>query len=235
MTFLLFVVNAPSDGRVTVRYVHTLRWPVILFDLDGTVLDTVELIRASHEHALREVLGISLTDEDLMAGIGTPLREQMVKFDPDRADDLYDTYRVWNHANTARLAARYDGMDDVLVALESAGAKLGIVTSKSRDAVDLVLQALPAPVIWDVVITHDDSTLHKPHPEPLRRALERLEAPSDTAVYIGDSPFDLQAAAAAGCAAIGVTWGVFKREALEPTEPLAIVDQPGELLELLVG
>ncbi len=214
---------------------HALRWPVVLFDLDGTVLDTVELIRASHEHALREVLGVTLSDEELMAGIGTPLREQMVTFDAERADELYDTYRVWNHANTARLAARYDGVDEVLLELESEGARLGIVTSKSRDAVDLVLTALPAPIIWDVVITHDDSTLRKPHPAPIRLALERLGATPEDAVYIGDSPFDLQAAAAAGCAAIGVTWGVFRREALEPTAPLVIVDTPAELLGVLAG
>lgn len=214
---------------------HTLRWPVILFDLDGTVLDTVELIRASHEHALREVLGKTLSDEELMAGIGTPLREQMEKFDPERADELYDTYRVWNHANTARLAARYEGVDEVLVALEGEGARLGIVTSKSRDAVDLVLEALPAPIVWDVVVTYDDSPLHKPHPAPLLTALERLDARPEDAVYIGDSPFDLQAATAAGCAAIGVTWGVFRRDVLAAEQPLAILDRPHQLLEVLTG
>lgn len=214
---------------------HTLRWPVILFDLDGTVLDTVELIRASHEHALREVLGKTLSDEELMAGIGTPLREQMEKFDPERADELYDTYRVWNHANTARLAARYDGVDEVLVELENEGARLGIVTSKSRDAVDLVLEALPAPIVWDVVVTYDDSPLHKPHPAPLLTALERLDAKPEDAVYIGDSPFDLQSAAAAGCAAIGVTWGVFRRDVLAAEQPLAVVDRPHQLLEVLAG
>lgn len=214
---------------------HTLRWPVILFDLDGTVLDTVELIRASHEHALREVLGKTLSDEELMAGIGTPLREQMEKFDPERADELYDTYRAWNHANTARLAARYDGVDEVLVELEAEGARLGIVTSKSRDAVDLVLEALPAPIVWDVVVTYDDSPLHKPHPAPLLTALERLDARPEDAVYIGDSPFDLQAATAAGCAAIGVTWGVFRRDVLAAEQPLAILDRPQQLLEVLTG
>ena len=79
---------------------------MVLFDLDGTVLDTVELIRASHEHALREVLGVTMTDEELMAGIGTPLREQMEKFSADNADELFHTYRTRNHANTARLIQR---------------------------------------------------------------------------------------------------------------------------------
>ncbi len=211
------------------------RWPVILFDLDGTVLDTVELIRASHEHALREVLGVTLTDAELMAGIGTPLREQMVSFNAARADELYDTYRRWNHANTARLACRYDGVDDVLVALQAAGARLGIVTSKSRDAVDLVLKALPAPIDWDVVITHDDSSMHKPHAEPLLVALAALGAEPAAAVYVGDSPFDLQSANAAGCSAIGVTWGVFPRAVLAEHETIAIVDTPAALHGVLLA
>ena len=228
-------VASPATQARYYSRVQSLRWPVVLFDLDGTVLDTVELIRASHEYALREVLGLRLSDEALMAGIGTPLRDQMLKFDAAKADDLYDTYRVWNHANTARLARRYDGVDDILVALETAGARLGIVTSKSQDAVDLVLKALPAPIIWNTTITYDDCALHKPHPEPLRVALARLDAKPEDAVYIGDSPFDLQAANAAGCAAIGVTWGVFQRDVLADEDPLTVVDTPAELLEVLLG
>ncbi|MGI9117552.1 MAG: HAD-IA family hydrolase [Gaiellales bacterium] len=214
---------------------HALRWPVVLFDLDGTVLDTVELIRASHEHALREVLGVELSDDELMAGIGTPLREQMERFRPERAEELFHAYRTWNHANTARLIARYAGMDELLVELEQEGARLGIVTSKMQDAVDLAWEALPPPIVWDCVITIEDTELHKPHPAPILKALERVGGQPAEAVYVGDSPFDLQAAAAAGCAAIGVTWGVFRREALAAEGPTAIVDTPAELLEVLAG
>ncbi|MEY4226952.1 MAG: hypothetical protein RL190_1709, partial [Actinomycetota bacterium] len=151
---------------------HALRWPVVLFDLDGTVLDTVELIRASHAHAVREVLGIELPDEELMAGIGTPLREQMAVFSPERADELFHVYRAWNHANTERLIERYPGVDEVLVELEAEGARLGIVTSKMLDAVELAFRALPPPIVWDVVITTEDTPVHKPHPAPLLAALE---------------------------------------------------------------
>jgi len=215
--------------------VHALRWPVVLFDLDGTVLDTVELIRASHEHALREVLGIELPEEELMAGIGTPLMQQMEVFSPQRAEELFHAYRRWNHANTARLIRPYAGIDALLVELEQEGARLGIVTSKMRDAVDLAWAALPSPIVWDVVITADDSALHKPHPAPLMAALEHLGAAPQDAVYVGDSPFDLQAATAAGCAAIGVTWGAFRAEALVAEDPVALVDSPAELLAVLAG
>ncbi len=226
---------ASPDGRDTVPGVQTLRWPVVLFDLDGTVLDTVELIRASHEHALREVLGVTMTDAELMAGIGMPLREQMEKFSPTKADELFDTYRVWNHANTARLIARYDGIDEVLLELEQEGARLGIVTSKMLDAVELAWQALPPPIVWEAIITIEDTERHKPHPDPLLQALAQFDAVPSEAVYIGDSPFDLQAANAGGCAAIAVTWGAFDRATLEQEDPVAIVDTPAQLREVLFG
>jgi pyrophosphatase PpaX len=124
-------------------------------------------------------------------------------------------------------------MDELILELEREGARLGIVTSKMLDAVDLAWKALPPPIVWDVVITIEDSTRHKPHPEPLQVAMERLAATPAETVYIGDSPFDLQAAHAAGCDAIGVTWGVFDRDALTAESPLEIVDTPAELLRVL--
>ena len=159
----------------------------------------------------------------------------MEVFSVEHADELFHAYRAWNHANTARLIRAYDGIDDVLVELEREGARLGIVTSKMRDAVDLAWDALPPPIVWDCVITTEDTEVHKPHPAPILKALERVGAAPAEAVYIGDSPFDLQSANAAGCSAIGVTWGVFNRETLAAENPLAVVDTPAELLEVLAG
>ncbi|MEY4226112.1 MAG: hypothetical protein RL190_869, partial [Actinomycetota bacterium] len=103
------------------------------------------------------------------------------------------------------------------------------------DAVELAFRALPPPIVWDVVITTEDTPVHKPHPAPLLAALERLDGTPADAVYVGDSPFDLQAARAAGIAGIGVTWGAFGRAALEAEGPLVVVDTPAELLEALAG
>lgn len=109
----------------------------VLFDLDGTVIDSVALIRESHRHAVRTVLGQELTDERLVANVGRPLIDQMRTFSEDRAEELYRVYRVWNHANTAALLRAYDGMEALLAELRDAGRSLGIITSKTRDAVDL--------------------------------------------------------------------------------------------------
>lgn len=206
----------------------------ILLDLDGTVIDSVALIRESHRHAVRTVLGEDWSDERLVANVGRPLLEQMAVFAPDRAEELYATYRVWNHANTARLLLAYEGVEEVLVALRAQGRRLGIVTSKSHDAVDLAWKVLPSlRDLFDVVIAAEDSTRHKPDPAPIHEALRRLDSGSEGACYVGDAPFDMQAGRAAGVTTIAVTWGFFGRAALEDQAPDALVTTPADLLRAL--
>ena len=203
----------------------------VLFDLDGTVVDSVALIRESHRHAVRTVLGQDWPDERLVANVGRPLLEQMAAFSPDHSDELYRVYREWNHANTADLLLAYDGVQEALHELRAAGRRLGIVTSKSHDAVELAWGVLPEVAeLFDVVITADDTPIHKPRPEPVLEALRRLGAGPERACYVGDAPFDLQAGRAAGVTTIAVTWGFFPREQLAAEGPDAIVDSPAELL-----
>lgn len=203
----------------------------VLFDLDGTVIDSVTLIRESHRHAVTTVLGLRLDDEALVVNVGRPLMEQMRHFSPDRAEELYDTYRAWNHANTAALLRAYEGVGSLLDGLAGAGRPMGIVTSKSRDAVDLAFEVLPeVRARFGVVVTADDTERHKPHPEPLLHALDALGAPREGSCYVGDAPFDIRAGRAAGLFTIGVTWGFFSRGDLMEEGPDLIVDTPGELL-----
>jgi pyrophosphatase PpaX len=213
--------------------VARLPWRSVLFDLDGTLVDTIDLIVASHRHAITTVLGRDLPDDVLRGGIGRPLLEQMSVFDPERAQELYDTYRVWNHANTERLLRRYDGVDEVLGRLHAAGAAIGVVTSKSRDAVELAQRILPPPVPFDAVVTAEDTERHKPGPEPILHALELLGGTPADAVYVGDARYDVMAARAAGTAAVAVTWGAGHEDALREAGPDAIVGSPAELAEVL--
>ncbi|MBI2684460.1 MAG: HAD-IA family hydrolase [Actinobacteria bacterium] len=207
----------------------------VLFDLDGTLIDTVTLIRESHRHAVRTVLGRELSDADLVAYVGRPLIEQMAVFSPDHADELYRVYRTWNHANTAALVRSYDGIGDVLDALDRTGRTIGVITSKSRDAVALAFASIPIGHRFATVVAEDDTARHKPNPEPILFALERLGMSGDRAVYVGDSPYDLRAARAAGIDAIGVTWGFFPRAVLAAERPTALVDTPAELTGVLDG
>ena len=208
----------------------------VLLDLDGTVVDSVALIRESHRHAVRTVLGLQLDDDALVVNVGRPLMEQMHHFSTERAEELYHTYRAWNHANTAALLRAYDGVDALLRGLDDAGRPLGIVTSKSRDAVDLAFDVLPdVRAHFGVVVTADDTARHKPDPDPLLHALDALGAGREGACYVGDAPFDVRAGRAAGLRTIAVTWGFFSRADLEAEGPDMIVDTPGELLRACLG
>jgi pyrophosphatase PpaX len=208
----------------------------VLLDLDGTVIDSVALIRESHRHAVRTVLGEDWEDERLVANVGRPLREQMAAFAPERADELYRVYREWNHANTAALLLAYPGLEDALAALRGAGRRLGIVTSKSRDAVALAWLVLPRlQAMFDAVVAAEDSARHKPEPDPVLVALERLGAGPERACYVGDSPFDIESGRAAGVVTIGVTWGFFARAALEEAGADAIAETPDELVRACLG
>ncbi len=211
----------------------SLRWRAVVFDLDGTLIDTIPLIVASHRHAVQTVLGRDLPDEVLRSGIGRPLIEQMAVFDADRAQELYDAYRVWNHANTAALLGRFDGVDDLLRDLAAAGAAIGVATSKSRDAVNLAFSIQPPAVAFGAVVTVEDTERHKPDPEPVLTAIARLGAMPADAAYVGDAPYDIAAAKAAGCGAVGVTWGVAAADVLHGAGADAVATTPAELAAIL--
>jgi pyrophosphatase PpaX len=211
----------------------SLRWRAVVFDLDGTLIDTIPLIVASHRHAVTTVLGRDFPDDVLRSGIGRPLIEQMAVFDADRAQDLYDTYRVWNHANTAALLGRFDGIDDVLRDLAAAGAAIGVATSKSRDAVNLAFSIQPPAVAFGAVVTVEDTERHKPDPEPVLTAIARLGALPADAAYVGDAPYDIAAAKAAGCGAVGVTWGVATADVLHDAGADEVATTPAELAVIL--
>jgi pyrophosphatase PpaX len=204
----------------------------VVFDLDGTVVDTVELIIESFRYATSTVLGEVLPDEFIIAGVGRPLRTQMERLSAEHAQALYDVYREYNHRRHDELIRGYDGIEEVLVALKAAGRRTGIVTSKSRDTTAMAFRAVGLEAHFDVVVTATDTTEHKPSPVPLRLCLERLGATAAGSIYIGDSPFDIEAGTAAGMATAAVAWGVFGREALLAAGPDFWLDEPRDLLAL---
>lgn len=211
-----------------------MRFPVVLFDLDGTVIDSGAIILASMRHAAREVLGVEVPDEQLMAAVGGPgLEAQMQALSPDRADELVTVYRAHNEPLHDELVC-CAGMDAVLVQLKDEGRRLGIVTAKRRQTVELAFARIPIEHLFETVVGGDETKKHKPDPEPLLLALERLGAAPDDAVYVGDAPFDVKAAKAAGLYSVGVSWGgIHGRERLEAEEPDALVDTTEELLGVL--
>jgi pyrophosphatase PpaX len=210
------------------------RFPVVLFDLDGTVVDSGAIILASMRHATREVLGAEYRDEELLQAVGGPgLEAQFAVFSPDDVDELVRVYRAHNEPLHDELEA-CAGMEDVIVRLHKEGRRLGVVTAKRRATVELAFARVPLAHLFETVVGGDETEKHKPDPEPLLLAAERLGVDPATAAYVGDSPFDIRAAKAAGMYAVAVTWGrIHDRTKLEREEPDAIANTAEELLELL--
>jgi pyrophosphatase PpaX len=211
-----------------------MKFPVVLFDLDGTVVDSGAIILASMRHAAKEVLGVEPPDDELMAAVGGPgLHAQMHALAPDRVEELVVTYRAHNEPLHNELAC-CAGVDDVLVRLKDEGRRLGIVSAKRRETIELAFRTVPLGHLFDVVVGGDETERHKPDPEPLLHAAERLGVDTRDCAYVGDSPFDVRAAKTAGMHAVAVTWGgIHTRDRLEGEEPDAIVDSAEELHHVL--
>ena len=212
-----------------------MRFPIVLFDLDGTLIDSGPIIVASMQHAVRTVLGREIPPDELGLTIGGQgIVAQMEAIDAERANALLDAYKEHNDGLHDTLEA-FDDLLALLPRLRSEGRKLGIVTAKRHRTVELALDRFPAlRDEFDTVVGHEDTDRHKPEPEPVLLAVERLGGVPSQAAYVGDSPFDIRAAKAAGAFAVGVAWGgIHPDERLLAEEPDAFVRWPRELLDVV--
>ncbi len=205
---------------------------VVLFDLDGTLIDTIELILSSMRHATATVLGEALPDSVLMHNVGVPLRVQMREFDLDRAEELLTCYREHNAIVHDELVGEYPGVEAGLKSLVGGGYRLAIVTSKSKPVAMRGLEVFGLEDYFETVVAYEDTEIHKPEPEPLLEAARRMGAPIDQCAYVGDSPHDMNAAIAAGAVPVAALWGPFAERVLEPGPAVALCEL-GELTGIL--
>jgi pyrophosphatase PpaX len=212
-----------------------VRFPVVLFDLDGTLIDSGPIILASMQHATKTVLGREIAYEELAATVGGQgLVSQMRALDPDRVDELVEVYKEHNDPLHETLEA-FDDLLDVLPRLRVGGRRLGIVTAKRHRTVGLALDRFPELAEqFEVIVGFEDTERHKPDPDPVLAALRKLEVEPAQAAYVGDSPFDIQAAKAADVFAVAVGWGgIHSDDRLLEEEPDAFVRTAPELLDVL--
>ena len=202
-----------------------------LFDLDGTLIDSIELILRSYRHTMRTHHGAEPGDDVWMEGLGTPLWVQFRRFteDPAEIDAMVATYRAYNLAHHDELVRPYEGVVEAVRALKRRGRPLGVVTSKMRSGAMRGLVRASLEDAFDVVVGADDVTHPKPHPEPVQVALERLGASASGAVFVGDSRHDLVSGRAAGVKTAAALWGPFDRSHLADLEPDYWLETPGDL------
>jgi pyrophosphatase PpaX len=205
-----------------------------LFDLDGTLIDSIELILRSYRHTMRTHRREEPPDDIWMEGLGTPLWVQFRRFTDDAAeiDAMVETYRAYNLAHHDELVRPYDGVVEAVRALRRPGRSLGLVTSKMRSGAFRGLLRAGLEDAFEVVVGADEVTHPKPHPEPVLIALERLGAPATGAVFIGDSRHDLECGRAAGVKTAAALWGPFDRADLEDLAPDYWLERPQDLTML---
>jgi len=188
------------------------RLQAALFDLDGTLIDTVELIRVSFRFATRAVLGYELPDEVTMANVGQPLARQFRDMAPDHAEELLRVYREFNMEHHDELAKAYPGTLEALAELHARGIPMGIVTSKGTEAANRGIDRFGLRPFMQAIVTADDVEIHKPDPFPLRFAATLMGSELGYCIYVGDSPHDMQAAVSGGAIAVAALWGAFPRD-----------------------
>ncbi len=204
-----------------------------LFDLDGTLIDSIGLIMASYRHTMQRHLGAVPAERDWRAGFGTPLRTQLAKFgrDPDEVEAMTATYRAYNNEHHDQMVTAYPGVHDLLESLHVAGVPLAVVTSKNRASMERGLRLCGLDHFFEEHVTTDDVTRFKPHPEPVIEALARLRAEASGTVFVGDSPHDVAAGRAAGVQTAAALWGPFDTSAFEESghKPDFWLHHPAEL------
>ena len=209
----------------------------VLFDNDGTLVDTYDLILASFRHCTREVLGVELPEDELMSNQGQPLDVQMMHLsdDPEIQRLLLDSYRAHNHAHHDAAVSGFPGVREGLAHLAEAGISLGVVTSKTHWLAQRGFEILGLGSFFSALVGREDTVRHKPDPEPIAYGAALLGVDPRRCVYVGDSPFDMQAGQAAHAETIAVSWGSFSRERLEAEHPDAICDTFDELADVILA
>ena len=211
-----------------------LPWRTVFFDLDGTLADTIPLIIASYQHAFREVMGVEVDEVEARSWLGRPLLPALLEVAPAHGHELDRVYREWNLANTARLIRAYDGIPELLGALDAAGARLAVVTSKRRETALIALEHVGLAGRIEIGAALEDTADHKPDPAPLRHGARLVGVDPAACVYVGDATVDLLAARAAGMAAVGVTWGAGDPEDLAALAPEALCTTVSQLAAVLL-
>ncbi|HEY2377009.1 MAG TPA: HAD-IA family hydrolase [Gemmatimonadaceae bacterium] len=209
----------------------------VLFDLDGTLIDSIELILASMRYAFAKCRAPQPTDAEWLTGVGTPLRTMFQQYASDDAeiDRFIAAYREHQFANHDDLVRCYDAVPATVAALAAAGNRLAVVTSKTEALAGRGLKHVGLAGYFDTVIGCDSCSRHKPHPEPVLTALERLGYQPDEAAFVGDSVHDVEAGNAAGVLTVAALWGPFTREQLAVASPDAYLERVTELPQVLVG
>lgn len=207
----------------------------VLYDFDGTLADSTELIMRCYRHTMRTHLGQAPPDGEWLAGFGTPLETQIARFSRSAGEHqaMLASYRAYQDEHHDTLLRPFPGAAETVAELARRGLRLAIVTSKLRRGTLRGMDLCGITDHFPVIVTPEDVDNPKPHPDPVHVALERLEVAPHEALFVGDSPHDLVAGREAGTRTAAALWGPFPREALLAERPDALLARQEDVLALV--
>lgn len=205
----------------------------VLFDLDGTLLDTNELILTSFRAAFKKVLNIEPPDHEIAMLFGKPLVQSLLPYTEDKIDELVTTYRSHNESIHDKMCYAFPGVKDMLIALKEMGIKLGIVTSKREILTKRGMKIAGIFDLLDVIITPESTEKHKPNPEPALEACRLLGVNPKETIMVGDATYDILCGKSAGCKTIGVKYTVIPMKELIGASPDYLIDEPREIVKIV--
>ncbi len=205
----------------------------LLFDLDGTLINTNELIIESFLHTLNKYYPDKYKREDIFPFIGPTLYETFESINPEKMEEMVQVYRKFNHEQHDKLVTEFETVFETIQTLKEKGFKLGIVTTKIRTTVNMGLKLTKLDQFFDVVVTLDDVEHAKPNPEPIFKALEQLDAKPEEAIMVGDNHHDIGAGKNAGTKTAGVAWSIKGRDYIESFQPDYVLDKMSDLLAIV--
>jgi pyrophosphatase PpaX len=207
----------------------------VLFDLDGTLIDSIRLILDSYHHTLTQHNLPARSDEEWLRGVGTPLHVQFSQWhdSPEMLEAMIATYREFNLKHHDRMVTVYPGVVEAVRQIKSSGIQTGLVTSKNRQGALRGLALVGLEALMDVMVCADEVNNPKPHPEPVEKAVALLGADPGRTVYVGDSIHDMHSGRAAGVKTAAALWGPFGRSHLESAGPDYWLEKPEDLVGLV--
>ena len=194
---------------------HHLRGATIVFDLDGTLVDTAPDLAAATNHVITTVGGSPMSVHDIRPFISfgarwmivEALKKNRIKSDDHMVDDLLTAFLVFYRQNIAVDSRPYDGAEQALDTLATQGARLAVCTNKREELSRRLLRELGLLERFDAVVGRDTLDVFKPHPGHILGTIERAGGVTDQAIMVGDSANDIDAANAAQIPSIAVSYG----------------------------
>ncbi len=210
------------------------KYDTYLFDVDGTLIDTAELIFQCFKYSCKKFADVDISRDVVMKHIGLPFKGQLDRYIGEttemRCDEVFTEHMKYQATQYKKYLKAFDSVSELLDALVEKNIKIGIVTSRKKDSLLPYLNETGLGDYFKVIISPEDTVNHKPYPEPIEAALNKLKSKPETCIYIGDSIYDIEAGSRAGCDTAFVSWSNIDASECH-IKPTYVIDSPLDLIQ----